>query len=129
MGPGLASLVLGAAIFAFGYLTGSRDWAVALGLVGLLGGVAELVGRQYYPILTVAPWGIVHRKSLFARNLELPRDDVVSWFDTSTEVKIGVRGGETIVIRFSELHARDAPRLVEALRGCGYTYSSGYVEG
>ena len=126
-GPGLVTLVFGAGFVVNSLLTGTLDVLFLPGLIGVVLGMVELAWRYHQPMLTVSPWGITHRKTLYSGAREYPRDAIVSWFETSTEVRINLGGGKKpITIRLSELHKKDAPRLAGVLRDCGYAFSSAY---
>jgi hypothetical protein len=92
----------------------------------MLGGVAsafallQLVAWQFRPSLIIAPWGISRRRHPLGDLRRVPREEVAGWSESSFELLLWFKDGETIKVALEEYRASEIKRLAAALRELGY---------
>jgi hypothetical protein len=110
------SLALG----LFGALAFREEgWRLWLGVSLAALGAADLVWGYSKPILTMTPYSVIVRRSLFLPDRELHFSQIYSWAHTKTMLVFRTQDGRLTDVVFSLLPAARRQELVARLDGLG----------
>ena len=109
-------------LFAVGlYASEKSRWVLLFAALPLLYGLVDLLWSFGNPLLSIAPWKIIHRPRIFAGGTEISRAEIVSWRLAGKHLHIERQGKKPVKVNLGALSGDDRRLAVMVLRSRGYS--------
>ena len=111
-----SSAFFGAALYA----SEKNRWFLLLAGAPLLYGLVDLLWSRRNPLLSIAPWQIIHRPRFYTGSTEISRAELVSWRVTGKHLVLERPRKKAVKVNLGLLSGDDRRLAVMVLRERGY---------